>query len=324
MSAGYLAFDDILSAIGGTPAIHLHKTCESRPDVKVYAKLEGFNPNGSAGDRVALKMIVKAEQDGKLKPGDTIIEATAGNTGVGLAMVGCVKGYKVVVTIPESASEERRRFLAAYGAEIILTPAKDGLDGAIRKAREIVAANPGQYFYTDQYSNPANSRAHYEGTAEEIWRQSYGKVTHFVAPLGSSGTIAGVGKRLRERNEDIKIIEAQPVQKQEIEGLKGTRKGALIPRIYEPANTSHRVLVETEQAYQMARRIALEEGIFVGASSGAALAAVLEILPKVPKESVIFVLFPDRGDKYLSTPQFPYVDPPLPEDAPAPAAAPAE
>jgi cysteine synthase len=314
--AGYTAYDNILGTVGGTPAVRLNKVCNSRPDVTVYAKLEGFNPTGSVKDRIALKMIEKAEESGVLKPGDTIIEATSGNTGIGIAMVGCVKGYKVILTMSEGVSVERRKFLAAFGAEMILTPAKEGTDGAIRKCRQIVADNPGKYFNPDQFSNTNNPLAHIEHTAEEIWAQSGGKITHFVASLGTSGTIGGCGKKLREYNPNIKIIEAQPVLGHGIQGLKNMKE-AIVPPIYNAEAVDEHHIIETQRAYELARRIVLEEGIFVGMSAGAALAAVHDILPTVPEGSCIFVIFPDRGEKYLSTVLFPYTDPPLPGAAPA-------
>jgi cysteine synthase B len=311
--AGTIAFDDILGTVGGTPAVRLNKLCASRPDVTVYAKLEGFNPTGSVKDRIGLNIIVQAEADGKLKPGDTIIEATSGNTGIGLAMVGCVKGYRVVLTMSESVSIERRKFLAAFGAEIILTPAKEGTDGAIRKCRAIVEEDPGKYFCADQFANPANREAHFKTTAVEIWHQSNQKVTHFVAGLGTSGTLGGTGARLKEFNPDIKVIEVQPNLGHGVQGLKNLGE-AIVPALYsqaEPYVDEHYV-IQTEEAYDLARKITIEEGIFVGMSCGAALAGVLKILPNVPSGSVIFVIFPDRGDKYLSTKLYPYTDPPLP------------
>jgi cysteine synthase B len=281
--------------------------------VAVYAKLEGFNPAGSVKDRIGLSIIEQAEIDGTLNRGDTIIEATSGNTGIGLAMVGCVKGYRVVLTMSESVSIERRKFLAAFGAEIILTPAKEGTDGAIRRCRKILEEEPGKYFCADQFANPANRAAHYKTTGVEIWHQSEQKVTHFVAGLGTSGTIGGTAKRLKEFNPDIKVIEVQPNLGHGIQGLKNLGE-AIVPAIYsdtEPYVDEHYV-IETEEAYDLARKIVTEEGIFVGMSCGAALAGVLRILPNVAPGSVIYVIFPDRGDKYLSTKLFPYTDPPLP------------
>jgi cysteine synthase len=311
--AGISAFDNILGTVGGTPAVKLNRVTASRPDVTVYAKIEGFNPTGSVKDRIALSMIEQAEIDGKLKPGDTILEPTSGNTGIGLAMVARVKGYKVILVMPESVSIERRKFLVAFGSEIILTPAKEGTDGAIRRARQIVAENPGKYFNPDQFSNPANRAAHYTKTAVEIWGQSQGKITHFVASLGTSGTLGGTGQRLKEYNPAIKVIEVQPNLGHRIQGLKNLGE-AIVPQLYslaEPTVDTH-IVIQTEEAYDLARRITSEEGIFVGMSAGAALGGVLKILPDLPAGAVVFVVFPDRGEKYLSTPLYPYTDPPLP------------
>jgi cysteine synthase len=317
IGAGFTAFDSILGTIGGTPAVRLNRVTSSRPDVTVYAKLEGFNPTGSVKDRPALWMIEEAEKAGILKPGDTIIEATSGNTGIGLAMVARVKGYRVLLTMSEGVSIERRKFLAAFGSEIILTPAKEGTDGAIRKCRELVAENPGKYFNPDQFSNPANPLAHYNTTAEEIWGQSDGKITHFVASLGTSGTLGGAGKRLKELNPDIVVIEVQPVLGHKVQGLKNLGE-AIVPSLYETTAQciDQHVVVETDEAYELARKIVKEEGIFVGMSAGAALAGVLRVLPDVPAGSIVYVVFPDRGEKYLSTPLFPYQDPPAPSVVP--------
>jgi cysteine synthase len=320
--AGTTAFDSILGAIGGTPAVRLNRVTASRPDVTVYAKLEGFNPTGSVKDRPALWMIEEAERAGVLQPGSTIIEATSGNTGIGLAMVARVKGYRVVLTMSEGVSVERRRFLAAFGSEIVLTPAKEGTDGAIRKCRELVAANPGKYFNPDQFSNPANSLSHYSTTAEEIWEQSGGAVTHFVASLGTSGTLGGVGSRLKELSPGITVIEVQPVLGHKVQGLKNLGE-AIVPALYEttaPCVDRH-IVVETEEAYELARAIVRDEGIFIGMSSGAALAGVVRVLPDLPPGAVVFVIFPDRGEKYLSTPLFPYREPPPASAAAAPGAA---
>jgi cysteine synthase len=314
--AGYQVYDSILDVIGGTPVVRINRLAASRPDVEVYAKLEGFNPTGSVKDRIALNMIEKAEQEGVLKPGDTIIEATSGNTGIGLAMVGAVKGYKVVLCLCEAVSVERRKFLAAFGAEILLTPEKEWTDGAIRKCQQMLADHPGKFFNPNQFSNINNRLAHYEHTGEEIWAQSGGRITHFVAALGTSGTIGGTAKKLREKNPNIRVIEAHPVRGHKIQGLKNMAE-AIVPAIYEPDAVDERYFIETERAYEVARRIVAEEGIFVGMSSGAAMAGVLEVLPNVPSGSVIFTIFPDRGEKYLSTALFPYTDPPLPGAAPA-------
>jgi cysteine synthase len=305
------SFDNILDTIGWTPSVRLQHVTSERPDVSVYAKLEGFNPTGSSKDRIAFHMIEEAEAQGILKPGATIIEATSGNTGIGLAMVARVKGYRLVLTMSEGVSVERRKFLVAFGAEIILTPAKEGTDGAIQKCRQIVAENPGQYFNPDQFSNPANFKAHYNTTAVEIWQQSAGTITHFVAALGTSGTLGGTGARLKEFNPEIQIIEVYPTLGHRIQGLKNLEE-AIVPDLNKRAEPiiDRKIQVGTEQAYKLARRIVTEEGIFVGMSSGAALGGVLKILTELPAGAVVFVIFPDRGEKYLSTPLFPYVERP--------------
>jgi cysteine synthase len=256
IGSGYGAYDTILGTVGNTPAVKLNKLTASRPDVTVYAKLEGFNPTGSVKDRIALSMIEQAEAEGKLKVGDTIIEATSGNTGIGLAMVARVKGYHVIFTMSESVSIERRKFLVAFGSEIILTPAKEGTDGAIRKVREIVAANPGKYFNPDQFANPANRAAHYTRTAVEVWEQSQHKITHFVASLGTSGTLGGTGARLKEFNPEIKVIEVQPNLGHRIQGLKNLGE-AIKPDLYALAGpvVDEHVVIQTEEAYDLARQI---------------------------------------------------------------------
>jgi cysteine synthase len=303
-------YNNILGTIGGTPAVKINRLTASRPDVTVYAKLEGFNPTGSVKDIVALNMIEQAESDGLLKVGDTIIEATSGNTGIGLAMIARVKGYHIILTMSENVSIERRKILRAFGAEIILTPAKEGTDGAIRKCRELMTKHPGKFYNPDQFTNPANRAAHYATTGIEIWEQSNHKITHLVATLGTSGTIGGTGQRLKELNSDIRIIEVQPNIGHRIQGLKNLDE-AIIPPLYslaEPIIDEH-IIIETEDAFEMTRKIILEEGIFVGMSSGAAMAGVLKILPDLPTGAIVFVIFPDRGDKYLSTPLFPDIEP---------------
>lgn len=296
-------YNTVLDMIGGTPAVRIHAMTRCRPDVTVFAKLEGFNPTGSVKDRVALNMICEAEADGTLTHEKIILEPTSGNTGIGLAMIGRMKGYKVIIVMSEGVSIERRKMISAFGGEIILTPASEGTDGAIRKARQMLKNDPEKYFMPDQFSNPQNKLAHYKTTAEEIWSQSGGKITHFVAALGTSGTLMGVGKALKEKNPNIKIVEAQPVKGHYIQGLKNMNE-AIIPDIYDPEKIDEHVIIESEEAFEVAREIVSSEGIFVGMSSGAAMAAVRHILPDVPEGSVIFTIFPDRGEKYLSTKLF--------------------
>lgn len=293
--------NNILEIIGNTPMIKINKL-NPNPDVELYAKYEGYNPTGSIKDRIALKMIEQAEEEGALKPGKTIIEATSGNTGISLAMIGTVKGYKVQIVMSSAVSVERQKMIKAFGGEIVLTDAEKGTDGAIMKTRELIAENPGKYFHTDQFTNIYNKLAHYSTTAEEIWTQTGGRITHFVSSLGTSGTIMGVGMGLRERNPDVKIIEAQPVKGHYIQGLKNMKE-AIVPELYDPDQISEHVLIESEDAFAMARRIVLEEGIFAGMSSGAAMLAAVKVIEEVDSGMMVVIL-PDRGEKYLSTDLF--------------------
>ena len=293
-----MTYDSILDTIGNTPMVRINKM-NPNPGVELYAKVEGFNPTGSIKDRIALKMVEQAEADGILTPDKIIIEATSGNTGIGLAMIGAVKGYHVQIVMSEAVSIERQKMIKAFGCEIILTAAELGTDGAILKTKELVAANPSRYFNPNQFSNEYNKLAHYKTTAEEIWEQTDGRVTHFVSALGTSGTLMGVGMGLKERNPQVKIIEAQPVKGHYIQGLKSLAE-AIVPEIYNINEIDESILIETEEAYQMARRIVREEGIFVGMSSGAAMLAALKVIEHL-KSGVVVVILPDRGEKYLST-----------------------
>ena len=293
-----MIYNNIIDTIGNTPLVRINKM-NPNPAVELYAKLEGFNPTGSVKDRIALKMIEQAESDGVLTRDKIIIEATSGNTGIGIAMIGTVKGYKVQIVMSAGVSLERRQVIQAFGAEIILTDAALGTDGAIIKTRELVAAEPDKYFNPNQFSNEYNKLAHYKTTAEEIWEQTSGRVTHFVSSLGTSGTLMGVGKGLKDKNADIKIIEAQPVKGHYIQGLKNLEE-AIIPEIYDIKEIDESILIDTEEAYETARRIVIEEGIFVGMSSGAAMLAAMRKAEKL-SGGVMVVIFPDRGEKYLST-----------------------
>jgi cysteine synthase B len=291
-------FDNILDTIGHTPLVRINRL-NPNPRVQLYAKLEGFNPTGSIKDRIALKMIGQAEESGMLTPGKTIIEPTSGNTGIGLAMIGSVKGYAVEIVMSEAVSVERRKMIEAFGAKITLTNASLGTDGAIRKAHELVHSHPEKYFMPNQFSNEYNKLAHYFTTANEIWDDTQGKVTHFVSALGTSGTIMGVGMGLKNRNPDIQIIEAHPVLGHYIQGLKNMQE-AIVPEIYDPEKIDRTVMIESEAAFEMSRAIVLQEGIFVGMSSGAAMLAALECIKDL-EEGLVVVLFADRGEKYLST-----------------------
>jgi cysteine synthase B len=293
-----MIFENILQTIGNTPLVKINRLNPNK-NVTIYAKIEGANPTGSIKDRIALKMIEQAEADGSLNESKTIIEPTSGNTGIGLAMIGVVKGYAVEIVMSKAVSVERRKMIESFGAKITLTEAELGTDGAIIKARELVSEHPEKYFMPDQFSNKYNKMAHYKTTAEEIWKQTNGKIDYFVSAVGTSGTIMGVGKSLRENNPKIKIICAHPVKGHYIQGLKNMEE-AIVPSIYDPAEIDETVMVETDIAFEMTRRIIKQEGIFVGMSSGAAMFAAIETARKIDS-GVIVAIFPDRGEKYLST-----------------------
>lgn len=290
--------ENILKTIGNTPLVRINKLNPNK-NTTMYAKVEGFNPTGSIKDRIALSMIQQAEDEGTLTKGKTIIEPTSGNTGVALAMIGAIKGYEVEIVMSESVSVERRQMIKAFGGVVTLSDGMYGTDGAIRKAREIVKADPQKYFMPDQFSNQYNKIAHYRTTGDEIWKQTGGNVDYIVSSIGTSGTIMGVGKALKEHNPDIKIVCAHPVKGHYIQGLKNMEE-AIVPAIYDPDLIDITVMVETECAYEMTRQIVKQEGIFVGMSSGAAMHAAVEIAKQI-KSGVIVTILPDRGEKYLST-----------------------
>lgn len=296
-----MIYENILQTIGQTPLVRINKM-SPKDDVRIYAKFEGFNPTGSIKDRIALKMIEQAEADGKLSSGQTIIEPTSGNTGIGLATVALAKGYDCEIVMSEAVSVERRKMIQAFGANITLTPPDQGTDGAIRKARELVASNPEKYYMPDQFSNKSNKLVHYKLTAEEIWRDMNGKIDYFVSSIGTSGTIMGVGLGLRENNPKIKIVCAEPIEGHYIQGLKNMKE-AIVPELYDPNEIDETVMVESEEAFEVARRIIREEGIFVGMSSGAAMIAAMKVAEKIDRGNIV-VIFPDRGEKYLSTSLF--------------------
>ncbi len=287
------------SVVGGTPLLRLRRPAGSRPELELYAKAEWFNPGGSVKDRAALAMLRDGEERRRLKPGKTILEATSGNTGISLAMLGAAKGYPVRVCLPANASTERKQILRAYGAELIETSALEGTDGAILKARELAAAEPERYFYPDQYNNPENWRAHYRTTAQEIWDQTGGRVTHFVAGLGTSGTFIGCCRRLKELSPEIRCVSFQPDSPMHaIEGLKhmGT---AMVPGIYDDSLADETLAISTEDSHEACLHLSREEGLFAGLSSGAALVAALRVAASI-ETGVIVTIFPDGGDKYLS------------------------
>jgi len=293
-----MIYENILQTIGNTPLVRINNLNPNK-NVTICAKIEGNNPTGSIKDRIALKMIEQAEAEGSLAKGKTIIEPTSGNTGIGLAMIGVVKGYNVEIVMSKAVSVERIRMIESFGAKVTLTNAEFGTDGAITKARELVKANPEKYFMPDQFSNKYNKIAHYKTTSEEIWKQTNGKVDYFVSAIGTSGTIMGVGKALRENNPRIKIVCAHPVKGHYIQGLKNMEE-AIVPSIYDPSEIDETIMVETESAFEMTRQIIKKEGIFVGMSSGAAMHAAIKIAGQI-KSGVIVVIFPDRGEKYLTT-----------------------
>ncbi len=293
--------NSILETIGSTPMVKINRLCPN-PNVNIYAKLEGFNPTGSIKDRIAVKMIGDAEREGRLKPGQTIIEATSGNTGIGLAIIGLIKGYPVEIVMSEAVSVERRKIIRAYGGKIHLTPAQEGTDGAIRLARKLVAENPDKYFMPDQFANAANYQAHYGGTALEIWQQTSGEIDYLVCALGTSGTLMGLSRFLKGMKPSIKVVCAHPHKGHYIQGLKNMEE-AIVPQIYDPSKIDVHEMVDSEEAIAMARELIAKEGIFAGMSSGAAMLAAVRTAEKI-KSGNIVVLFPDRAEKYLSTVMF--------------------
>lgn len=295
----------LLLHIGNTPLLRLEKIADDLPGIEIYAKAEYFNPGGSVKDRPALNMILEGERSGTLTPGRTILDATSGNTGIAYAMIGAAKGYRVKLCLPANASTERKRILQAYGAEMVLTDAGEGSDGAIRKCREIYASEPDRYFYPDQYNNPANWRAHYEHTAVEIMRQTEGRLTHFVAAMGTSGTFMGVTRRLRRDIPEVECYSAQPAGS--FHGLEGLKHmpSAIVPGIYDETLADGNVWLQTEEAYAMVRRLARKEGLLVGVSSGGNVVAAREIgrrLAGQGRTGVIVTILCDGGEKYLSEP----------------------
>jgi cysteine synthase B len=293
--------ENILETIGNTPMVRINRLCPN-PQVNIYAKLEGVNPTGSIKDRIALHMIESAEREGVLRKGLTIIEPSSGNTGIGLAMVGIVKGYPVEIVMSSAVSVERRKILRSYGVKVILTPAEEGTDGAIRMAKRMVEESPDKYFMPYQFANAANYLAHYERTAIEIWQQTEGKIDYLVCAIGTSGTIMGVSRFLRAMKPDIKVVCAHPIKGHYIQGLKNMNE-AIIPEIYKPSLIDIQEMIESEEAIEMARQIIAQEGIFAGMSSGAVMIAALRTARKLEKGNIV-VVFPDRAEKYLSTKMF--------------------
>ncbi len=287
----------IVDLVGDTPLIRLRRIEKEFPGVELYAKAEWKNPGGSVKDRPALRMIQEGIASGQLVHGKTLLDATSGNTGIAYAMIGAAMGHSVTLCMPENVTPERKRILRAYGADIIFTNPLEGSDGAIRTAQKMNAENPGKYFYADQYNNDFNWRAHFETTGPEIFRQTAGRVTHFVAGLGTSGTFVGVGRKLRELNKNIVLASVQPDSP--LHGLEGLKhmESAIVPGIYDSRLADEDVRVGTEESYEMTRRLAQEEGLLVGISSGANLAGALKI---ARKGMVMVVVFCDGGERYLS------------------------
>jgi cysteine synthase B len=291
----------VLDLIGDTPLIEIRKIAEGiSPAVKIFAKLEGFNPGGSVKDRPALKMIQEGIKSGKLAPGKTIIDSTSGNTGIALAMIGRVLGYPVELVMPSNVSAERKRIIDAYGAKVTYSDPLEGSDGAIRLCREVLHKDPEKYFKPDQYFNPMNPQAHYETTGPEIYRQTGGQITHFIAGIGTSGTIMGTGRYLKEKNPKIRVIAVEPDDA--LHGLEGLKHMAtsIVPGIYHETEVDEKFPASTDAAYAMVYRLSQEEGILVGQSSGAAMHAALQIARKL-RSGILVTVFPDFGDKYLTT-----------------------
>lgn len=292
----------VLERIGNTPLVRLQRVGREFPNVEFSGKAEWFNPGGSVKDRPALGMIQAGLTSGDLRPGKTIIDATSGNTGIAYAMIGAALGYPVTLCLPNSASAERKRILCAFGAELVITPGDEGTDGAIRRVKEMVSAHPDKYFYADQYSNPANWQAHYRSTANEIWKQTEGRITHFVAALGTSGTFVGTTRRLRELNPAIRCISLQPDGP--FHGLEGWKHmpTALRPAIYDEDLADENLEVSTEEAYRLVKRITREEGLLVSPSAAAALLGCFQVAARMASQqhAVMVTVFADSGMKYLS------------------------
>jgi len=301
-SSAKAAGQNILERIGNTPLLRMERISTNLPCIEVLAKAEWFNPGGSVKDRPALSMIQAGLASGKLRAGKTILDATSGNTGIAYALIGATLGYPVKLFLPHSASEERKRMLHAYGAELVMTPGDEGTDGAIWRVRELAAAEPDRYFYPDQYSNPANWQAHYHGTANEIWAQTGGRVTHFVAALGTSGTFMGTTRRLKELKPEICCVSLQPDGPWN--GLEGWKHmpTALRPAIYDDRLADKNLEISTEESYRMLKRLAREEGLLVSPSAAATLLGCLAVAEKIPagQPAMIVTVFADSAAKYLN------------------------
>ena len=288
--------------IGNTPLLRLARISRDLPAAEILGKAEWLNPGGSVKDRAAANIVAQARAAGKLTSGKILLDSTSGNTGIAYAMIAAAQGFPVTLCMPENVSVERKRILHAYGANIIYTDPADGSDGAIRKARELAAEHPDLYFYADQYSNDANWQAHYHGTANEIWQQTEGRITHFVAMLGTSGTFVGTARRLKELNPRVRCISLQPDSA--FHGIEGTKHmaSAIVPKIYDASLADEDLGISTEDAHAMARRLAREEGLLVGVSSAGAVVGCLQVARQLKKNehAVMVTILPDSGDKYLS------------------------
>ena len=291
----------ILDCIGNTPLVRL-EVINPYPQVNILVKLEGNNPGGSVKDRIAYYMVKDAEEAGSLKKGDTILEATSGNTGIGLAMVGAAKGYRVKLVMPACVSLERRKVLEALGAELVLSPGNEGTDGAIKLAHKIMDESHNGYYMPNQFNNPSNIKAHYETTGKEIIAQTGGDIDMFVAGMGTTGTLMGVGRRLKEFNEKIRIVGVEPFLGHRVQGLKNMKE-SIVPKIYDEAFLDGKINIADDDAFDTTRQLALREGLFVGMSSGAAMAGAIRMAGKLGKGTIVTIL-PDRGDRYLSTALF--------------------
>jgi cysteine synthase B len=294
------AVNSVLEQIGNTPLLRFSNITREFERVEIYGKAEWFNPGGSVKDRPALRMIEEGERSGALTPEKIILDSTSGNTGIAYALIGAVKGYRVELAVPRNVSRERKRMLQAYGATVIYTDPLEGSDGAIREAHRRYAADPEKYFMPDQYNNPANWRAHYDTTGPEIIQQTQGRITHFVAGVGTSGTLMGTGRRLRDFNPAVQIIAVMPAE--ELHGIEGLKhmETAIVPGIWDEQFPDRKIAVRTEDAYAMARRLARDEGILVGQSAGAAVYAAVQLARELT-EGVIVTILPDAGDRYFST-----------------------
>jgi S-sulfo-L-cysteine synthase (O-acetyl-L-serine-dependent) len=294
---------NVTELVGNTPLLELPAIAAETPGVRILGKAEWRNPGGSVKDRPAMWMIRDGERSGALTPEKTILDATSGNTGIAYAWIGAALGYEVKLCMPKNASEERKKILRAYGVDFVLTDPGEGSDGAIREARRLYEEDPGRYFYPDQYSNPANPRSHYESTAPEIWEQTEGEITHFVAGLGTSGTFVGTSTRLKELNPDIKVVSFEPDSP--FHGLEGMKHmgSAIVPPIYDPLVADENRAIPTEDAYAMVKRVAREEGVLIGISAGAAVATALEVAREIEaagETGTVVTILCDGADKYLS------------------------